>query len=142
MYILMPVSILVFIMGALFGYFVLFPPAVRFLLTFGSEIATPMIRIGNYVGLMISLLFWMGVVFEIPIVLFFLARLGVVTSGMLSRNRKWAVVGAFILGAIITPTLDPVNQILVALPIIVLYEFGIILSKLGTRIRSRAYRSN
>ena len=84
----------------------------------------------------------MGVVFEIPIVLFFLARLGVVTSGMLSRNRKWAVVGAFILGAIITPTLDPVNQILVALPIIVLYEFGIILSKLGTRIRSRAYRSN
>ena len=93
-------------------------------------------------GLMISLLFWMGVVFEIPIVLFFLARLGVVTSGMLSRNRKWAVVGAFILGAIITPTLDPVNQILVALPIIVLYEFGIILSKLGTRIRSRAYRSN
>ncbi len=142
LYILMPVSILVFIMGALFGYFVLFPPAVRFLLTFGSEIATPMIRIGNYVGLMISLLFWMGVVFEIPIVLFFLARLGVVTSGMLSRNRKWAVVGAFILGAIITPTLDPVNQILVALPIIVLYEFGIILSKLGTRIRSRAYRSN
>ena len=93
-------------------------------------------------GLMFSLLFWMGVVFEIPIVLFFLARLGVVTSGMLSRNRKWAVVGAFILGAIITPTLDPVNQILVALPIIVLYEFGIILSKLGTRIRSRAYRSN
>jgi sec-independent protein translocase protein TatC len=138
LYILMPVSFLVFIAGALFGYFVLFPPAVRFLLTFGSEIATPMIRIGNYVGLMISLLFWMGVVFEIPIVLFFLARLGVVTSRMLSRNRKWAVVGAFILGAIITPTLDPVNQILVAIPIIVLYEFGIILSKLGTRIRDRS----
>ena len=138
LYILMPVSFLVFIAGALFGYFVLFPPAVRFLLTFGSEIATPMIRIGNYVGLMISLLFWMGVVFEIPIVLFFLARLGVVTSRMLSRNRKWAVVGAFILGAIITPTLDPVNQILVAIPIIVLYEFGIILSKLGTRIRNRS----
>ena len=59
---------------------------------------------------------------------------------MLSRNRKWAVVGAFILGAIITPSLDPVNQILVALPIVVLYEFGIILSKLGTRIRNRADR--
>ena len=78
----------------------------------------------------------MGVVFEIPIVLFFLARVGIVTSRLLSRNRKWAIVGAFILGAIITPTLDPVNQILVALPIVVLYEFGIVLSKLGTKIRS------
>ena len=133
---------MVFFLGAFFVYFVLFPPALRFLLTFGSEIATPMIRIGNYVGLMISLLFWMGVVFEIPIVLFFLARLGIVTSRMLSRNRKWAIVGAFILGAIITPTLDPVNQILVAIPIVVLYEFGIILSKLGTRIRNRADRSD
>ena len=136
LYILMPVSVLVFIVGSLFGYFVLFPPAVKFLLTFGSDIATPMIRIGNYVGLMLSLLFWMGVVFEIPIVLFFLARVGIVTSKLLSRNRKWAIVGAFILGAIITPTLDPVNQILVALPIVVLYEFGIVLSKLGTKIRS------
>ena len=138
LYILMPVRVLVFIVGSLFGYFVLFPPAVKFLLTFGSDIATPMIRIGNYVGLMLSLLFWMGVVFEIPIVLFFLARVGIVTSRLLSRNRKWAIVGAFILGAIITPTLDPVNQILVALPIVVLYEFGIVLSKLGTKIRSNS----
>jgi sec-independent protein translocase protein TatC len=64
LYILMPVSVIIFLLGAAFGYFVLFPPAVKFLITFGSDVATPMIRIGNYVGLMLSLLFWMGVIFE------------------------------------------------------------------------------
>ena len=73
LYILMPVSVIIFILGAAFGYFVLFPPAVKFLITFGSDVATPMIRIGNYVSLMLSLLFWMGVIFELPIVLFFLS---------------------------------------------------------------------
>ena len=73
LYILMPVSVIIFVLGAAFGYFVLFPPAVKFLITFGSDVATPMIRIGNYVSLMLSLLFWMGAIFELPIVLFFLS---------------------------------------------------------------------
>ena len=137
LYLLVPITILVFIMGAAFGYFILFPPAVKFLITFGDEIATPMIRIGNYVNLMLALLFWMGIVFELPIILFFLARLGIVAPHFLSGRRRWAVVIAFILGAIITPTLDPINQAFVAGPIIVLYEVGIHLSKLGYRIRSR-----
>ena len=98
-----------------------------------------MIRIGNYVNLMISLLFWMGVVFEIPIALFFLARIGVVTPKFLSKNRRWAVVLAFILGALITPTLDPINQALVAIPIIVLFEFGILLSKIGSKLKKRIF---
>ena len=96
-----------------------------------------MIRIGNYVSLMLSLLFWMGVIFELPIVLFFLSRIGVVQPAFLSRNRKWAIVLAFVLGALITPTLDPINQTLVAIPILVLYEVGIILSKIGVKIRDR-----
>lgn len=137
LYLFVPLTILVFIMGAAFGYFILFPPAVKFLITFGDEIATPMIRIGNYVNLMLALLFWMGIVFELPIILFFLARLGIVAPHFLSGRRRWAVVVAFILGAIITPTLDPINQAFVAGPIIVLYEVGIHLSKLGYRIRSR-----
>ncbi len=74
LYTLLPVSLLVFAAGAAFGYRILFPPAVRFLLTFGSDIATPFIRIGNYVNLMLSLFFWMGLLFETPVVLFFLAR--------------------------------------------------------------------
>ncbi len=131
LYALLPVSILVFIMGASFGYFLLFPPAVKFLLSFGSDVATPLIRIGNYVNLMISLLFWMGVIFETPVVMFFLARIGVVTPTWLRRQRRYALVVAFIVGAMITPTFDPINQAFVAIPIVVLYELGIWLAKLG-----------
>jgi len=142
LYILMPVSVIIFILGAAFGYFVLFPPAVKFLITFGSDVATPMIRIGNYVSLMLSLLFWMGVIFELPIVLFFLSRIGVVKPSFLSRNRKWAIVLAFILGALITPTLDPINQTMVAIPILALYEVGIFLSKIGVKMRNRTAPDN
>ena len=119
LYMLIPAVIFAFILGAAFGYRILFPPAVHFLLSFGSDIATPYIRIGNYVSLMMSLLLWMGVVFETPIVLFFLSRIGIVTPRQLGRQRRYAIVVAFILGALITPTFDPINQTLVALPIIV-----------------------
>jgi sec-independent protein translocase protein TatC len=133
LYALLPVTILVFLLGAAFGYRVLFPPAVRFLLSFGADVATPLIRIGNYMNLMISLLFWMGVVFETPVVLFFLAKIGVVTPQWLAKQRRYALVVAFILGALITPTFDPVNQSFVAIPIIVLYEIGIWLARIGYR---------
>ena len=137
LYMLIPAVIFAFILGAAFGYRILFPPAVHFLLSFGSDIATPYIRIGNYVSLMMSLLLWMGVVFETPIVLFFLSRIGIVTPRQLGRQRRYAIVVAFILGALITPTFDPINQTLVALPIIVLYEIGIWLAKIGARQRNR-----
>ena len=138
LYTLLPVSMLSFALGAAFGYRILFPPAVKFLLSFGTDIATPYIRIGNYANLMISLLFWMGVVFETPVVLFFLSRIGVVSHEFLKRQRRYAVVVAFVLGAIITPTFDPINQTFVALPIIVLYEAGVWLAKIGGRQRRRS----
>ena len=137
LYALLPLSVISFLAGAAFGYRIVFPPAVRFLLGFGSDVATPFIRIGNYVNLMLSLLFWMGIVFETPVVLFFLAKIGVVTPEFLARNRRFAVVVAFVLGAIITPTFDPVNQSMVAAPIVVLYEVGIWLAKLARRGRKR-----
>lgn len=135
LYALVPVSVGAFLLGAFFGYRVLFPPAIKFLLGFGSGVATPMISIGSYVGLMLTLLLWMGVVFEMPVVLFFLSRLGIVTPRFLARQRRWAIVLAFVLGAVITPTFDPINQALVALPIIALYEVSIWLSKLARRGR-------
>ena len=91
LYALVPLMILSFVAGAAFGYRVLFPPAVHFLLSFGNDVATPFIRIGNYVNLMISLLFWMGVMFETPVVLFFLAKIGVVTPQFLAKNRNGKV---------------------------------------------------
>ncbi|PZC44410.1 MAG: sec-independent protein translocase protein TatC [Chloroflexi bacterium] len=142
LYVLLPVSLIVFVIGAAFGYRIIFPPAVHFLLNFGSEIATPMPRIGSYVNLMLSLLFWMGIVFETPVVLFFLARIGIVSPEWLARRRKYAVVIAFVLGALITPTFDPINQTLVAVPIIILFELGIWLSKLGRSLRNRASESS
>ena len=136
LYTLLPVSLLTFALGAAFGYRIIFPPAVKFLLSFGNEIATPYIRIGNFANLMLSLLFWMGIVFETPVVMFFLSKIGVVTHKFLAEQRRYAVVVAFVLGAVITPTFDPVNQTMVALPIIVLYEAGIWLAKIGGRKRN------
>ena len=135
LYSLMPASLLAFILGAAFGYQILFPPMVDFLLNFGNGIAVPMISISSYINLMISLLFWMGIIFELPVVIFFMAKIGLVSSGFLGRHRRYAVVIAFILGALITPTFDPINQSLVAAPIIVLYELSIWLAKLAARGR-------
>ena len=86
-------------------------------------------------SLVTSLLFWLGAIFELPIVLFFLAKIGVVTPQWLAGKRKWVLVLAFVAGAMITPTFDPVNQSLVAGPIIVLYELGYWLSRLAARGR-------
>jgi sec-independent protein translocase protein TatC len=134
-----PGALLCFAGGVAFAYFVLLPPALRFLLTFGSDVATPMIRIGNYVNLVVTLLFWIGVVFETPLAMFLLSRLGVVSADTFARERRVAFVAAFLLGAIITPTFDPLNQALVAAPLIVLYEAGIWLARLG-RPKARADR--
>ena len=135
LYVLMPVSVLMFVAGAAFGYRVLFPPMIGFLQDFGSDVATPMISIGSYINLMLTLLFWMGIIFEMPVVFFFLAKIGVVSPEFLAKNRRYAVVLAFILGAMITPTFDPINQALVAGPIIVLYEVSVWLAKLAARGR-------
>lgn len=132
-YIALPFIMLMFAGGVAFGYFVLLPPAMKFLITFGNDIATPQIRIGNYIILVTRMLLVIGMVFETPVIITFLARLGVVTPMWLASKRKWAFVGAFILSAIITPTIDPINQSLVAIPLIVLYEMSIWLSKLVYR---------
>ena len=129
----LPGITIAFLAGVAFGFYVLIPPAIRFLLTFNADIATPMIRIGNYMNLMIRLLFWMGVVFETPVLMFVLAKLRIVSHRTFIRWRRLAIVLAFVLGALITPTFDPINQSLVAVPIIVLYEMGIWLAWLARR---------
>jgi sec-independent protein translocase protein TatC len=142
LYVLLPAVLVAFASGAAFAYFVLFPPAFQFLSEFGIEHVNPEIRISSYVGVIVSLMFWMGVVFQIPLVLFTLARFGVVTPRLLSQFRRFAIVLAFIAAAIITPTFDPVNQVLVAVPIIILYELGIILARMGQRLRKGAAASD
>jgi len=130
---LLPWVFIMFLAGVAFSYFILIPPAIAFLLGFGADIALPQIRISNYISLVGRLLLASGLIFEIPVISTFLARLGIISSGWMARQRKWAVIFAFILGALITPTIDPVNQILVALPFIVLYEMSVWLAKLVER---------
>ena len=137
LYAFLPAVLLAFAGGAAFGYLVLIPPAINFLINFGSEIAEPTIRVSSYINLMTMLLFWMGVVFETPLIMFILARFGVVSAAGFARWRRHWIVVAFVLGALITPTFDPINQSLVAVPLIVLYELGIWLSKLARRQSSR-----
>ncbi len=134
----LPAALLAFVGGVAFGYFVLTPQALPFLLSFGGEVVEPQIRVSSYVDVMIRLLFWMGVVFETPLVMLLLAQLGIVNARTFSRFRRYWIIVAFILGAIITPTVDPVNQALVAAPLLVLYEVGILLAKLVGRKRTRS----
>jgi|WetSurMetagenome_2_1015567.scaffolds.fasta_scaffold149062_3 sec-independent protein translocase protein TatC len=132
-YVLLPSIFVLFVAGSVFSYFVLLPPGLHFLLTFNAEVARPMIKIGNYVSLVTGLIFAMGLVFEIPLIIFFLAKIGIVKTELLTKYRKHAIIVSFILGAIITPTFDPVNQSLVAVPIIVLFELGILLSRFARK---------
>ena len=127
LYLSIPIIYVTFSLGLIFGLYVLFPPAIKFLITFGSDIATPYIRIGNYISLLISLLGWMGLIFQTPLIMFILGKLKIINSIKIKRFRRYFWVVSFVLGAIITPTFDPINQTLVAIPIILLYEVGFIL---------------
>ena len=138
LFLFMPGALLAFCCGIAFAYYVLTPRALPFLLTFGGGVADPLIRISNLVDVMLRLLFWMGLAFETPVIMYLLGQLGIVSARMFSRFRKYWVVIAFILGAIITPTFDPVNQTLVAAPLLALYEVGIFLAWLAGRSRRKA----
>ncbi len=127
---ILPWIVVMFLGGVVFGYYIVVPPATKFLITFGSDIASPQIKIGNYISIITRLLLSIGLIFELPVVTTFLARIGVVKSKWLAQRRRTAIIFAFILAAIITPTFDPINQSLVAMPLIVLYEMSIWLAKL------------
>lgn len=129
LYILVPGATFFFIGGVAFAYFFMLPFALNYLLTFGGDLVEAKWAIGEYISFVTTLLLWVGVSFETPLVIFFLAKLRIVNAKKLSSYRKYAIVGAFIAAAVITPTPDPFNQAMVAIPIILLYELGIILAR-------------
>jgi sec-independent protein translocase protein TatC len=126
---LLPFSLLssvCFLGGAAFGYFVVFPPAFRFLLGYSADFLSPMPAVNEYFSLSIRLLIAFGVIFELPILMVFLAKIGIVDVAFLNKNRKYAILINFIIAAILTPTPDIVNQMLMGVPLLVLYEMSII----------------
>ena len=131
----LPGGLAAFAAGMAFCYFVLMPPALNFLIGYGGDLVDEQIKVSSIVNLIIRLLFWMGISFETPLIMYLLAQLGIVTARTLARFFRYWVVVAFILGAIITPTVDPVNQALVAGPLLVLYGVGILLAMVAGRSR-------
>ena len=129
--IFLPATVLAFLLGAAFAYWVLLPTGLRFLLNFGDGVAVPVIVLSEYIDLLTSMILWLGVVFELPIAMFLLAKMRIVSYLKFRGLRKYVPVAAFILSAIITPTFDVVNQTLLAVPMILLYEVGLFLSWLA-----------
>jgi sec-independent protein translocase protein TatC len=125
------VTSLFFIGGAMFGYFVVFPSGFKFLLSFGADYIRTLPSMREYLDFSTKLLFIFGLLFELPVVLTSLARLGIVSVDYLKRNRKYAVILAFVAGAFLTP--DVVSMILMAIPLMMLYEIGIFGAKIVIR---------
>lgn len=127
---LLPAVGVFFVFGVAFGYYLVLPFTVKYLLTF-SSVATPFIKVGNYISFVSSMLFWIGMAFETPLIIFFLAKIRLVNAKKLASFRKYAIVAVFVIAAIITPTPDPIGQSIVAVPMLLLYEIGILLARIA-----------
>lgn len=117
---------LLFVAGLAFCGGVVFPFAIRFLVSYKTQGMAPMLAVGTYVDFAVKFFLAFGLIFELPPVITLLARLGLVTPDRLAANRKYAVLGAFVAAAVLTPTPDVFNQCLMAIPLMLLYELGIL----------------
>ncbi len=119
-------STLCFLGGCAFGYFVVFPPAFRFLVGYSNDFLTSMPAVSEYFSLALRLLIAFGVIFEMPILMVFLAKMGIVSVAFLNKNRKYAILINFVIAAILTPTPDVVNQMMMGIPLLILYEISVV----------------
>ncbi|MBN1627767.1 MAG: twin-arginine translocase subunit TatC [Deltaproteobacteria bacterium] len=123
------ITCMLFIGGALFGYFFVFPQAFKFLLGFATDKISALPSAKEYFSLSFKLLIAFGIIFDMPVVVLFLSRVGLVTAAGLKAYRKFAILIAFIIGAVLTP--DVVSQFMMAIPIILLYELSIVVAMIS-----------
>ncbi len=116
-----------FIAGGAFGYFIAFPYALKFLLTFGGERMVPWITATEYIDMFWTVILGLGIVFELPMMMMFLGLLGILSPRFLIRNFRYAVLVIFIVAAVVTPTSDVINLMIFAIPMMALYLLGIVL---------------
>ena len=133
-----PFVLLLFVGGMLFCYLVLLPNALRFLLNFGSEVIDNQLRASEYLSFVTLFIVGMGVVFEMPVLIFALIKIGVVQRSWLTSKRRYIFLLSFVVAAVVTPTPDPFNQSLVAIPIYLLFELGLLLARFGGGRRASA----
>jgi len=127
-----PLLLFSFIIGGSFAYFIMVPIAMNFLLSFSTDTIVPMITVYKYISFVGSFILAFGFIFELPLILMFLTKIGIATPAFLVQKRKHAIVLTLIISALLTPP-DIFTQLLMSLPLIVLYEIGIIVSKLSYR---------
>jgi sec-independent protein translocase protein TatC len=128
-----------FVAGGVFGYKVVYPQALNFLISYGKQFQ-PMITIGEYTDLFLTIIIGMGAIFELPILVFFLSIMGIVTAGWMWRNFRYSVLVIFIIAAIVTPTTDILNMCIFAAPMIALYALSIAIAYLVHPKQRRARR--
>jgi len=129
-----PAITLLFLIGVIFAWTILIPPALDFLQGFQAETFKAEWTADGYLGFVTALVFWMGVAFETPLIFFVLALMGMVEARTLARNWRIAIIASAVAAAFITPTVDPVNMFLVMGPLMALYGLSIILVMIGRRI--------
>ncbi len=128
-----PTVFILFLLGAAFTLTILIPFSIPVLMGFLQEVVTPTYSLEQYLSFVTTLLFWMGLLFQTPLVIYILARVGFVEPKTLKKARKLIVFLAALLAAVITPTTDPVTMLLVMGPFVVLYEVGIVLARVAMR---------
>ena len=128
---IVPGATILFLIGVAFAWGLMLPAAIGFLANFQPEIFKTSWRAAAYIPFVTSLMFWIGVAFELPLIVFFLAKLKVVTAAQLLKWWRFAVVGAAVVAAAITPTVDPFNMLLVMAPLIILYFLSIFMARLA-----------
>lgn len=127
-----------FVAGMAFCYFLLLPNSLRFLVNFGSAVIDNQLRCSEYLSFVTTFILGMGIVFEVPAIMFVVIRVGVVRRARLAGLRRYVFLAAFVIAALLTPTPDPFNQTLVALPLYVLFEVGLLLGRFAERSRAAA----
>jgi sec-independent protein translocase protein TatC len=133
-----PFILLLFVGGMLFCYLLLLPQALRFLLNIGGAVIENQLRCSEYLSFVTTFILGVGIVFEMPAIIYTVVRVGVVQRSWLARQRRYVFMITFVLGALITPTPDPFNQALVAIPMYLLFELGLLLSRIGGAPRRAA----
>jgi sec-independent protein translocase protein TatC len=126
-------STLCFLAGIAFAYFVMLPLALKFAAEFGTEAIKNEFAINEYMSIIISVMLAAGFVFELPMISFFLTKLGILTPAFMKKYRRHAIVIILVLAAFLTPGADPISQIVLAVPLVLLYEISIFISKISVK---------
>lgn len=129
---------LCFLSGVSFAYFIMLPYMLQFFATFGTPGIQNMISVSEYIGFVLQLILLSGLIFELPMVSYFLARLGILTPAFMRHYRKHSIVAIFIIAALVTPATDPFTMGIFSIPMLVLYEFSILIAGVAQRKRAES----